>query len=106
MKKNIIIFIIGLVAGILDLIPLIFVQAPLFNMLSIIAFWVSATIFIANTILLKSHILNGLLIATILMLPMALAVSASNPKDFFPMMFMAIVLGPIVGFSTNKFIKE
>ena len=106
MKKNIIILTIGLVAGILDLIPLIFVQAPLFNMLSIVAFWVSATIFIANTMLLKNYILNGLIIAIILMLPMALAVSASNPKDFMPMMFMAIILGPLVGLSTNKFIKE
>jgi hypothetical protein len=39
------------------------------------------------------------------MIPMALAVSASNPKDFLPMMFMAIVLGPIAGILLNKYVR-
>ena len=105
MKKALSIFIIGVGAGLLDLIPLFLVQAPLFNMLSILAFWLCATFFIYKTKLFTNGAGNGFAIAVILMLPMALAVSASNSKDFFPMMLMAILLGPIVGLLLHKFTK-
>ena len=106
MKKTLIIFATGLIAGILDLIPLFLVQAPFFNMLSVIVFWLSASLFIAKTRLIKNSLINGLLIAILLMLPLALAVSATNPKDFAPMMLMAIILGPLVGFLFSKFLKD
>ena len=55
--------------------------------------------------LIQNSVLNGLTVAILLMIPMALAVSASSPKDFLPMMMMAIVLGPITGISLNKFVR-
>jgi len=103
MKKTSIIILIGLVLGILDLIPLFLANAPLFNMVSIIAFWLCATLFIYKTKFFNNNAINGLIIAVLLMIPMALAVSASNPKDFLPMMVMAIILGPISGILLNKF---
>lgn len=105
MKKTFFIILIGLVLGIIDLIPLFIVNAPLFNMVSIIAFWLCTTLFISKTIFFKNSVINGLTVATLLMIPMALAVSASNPKDFLPMMFMAIVLGPIAGILLNKYVR-
>ena len=106
MKKTILVLLIGAIAGALDLIPLLMVNAPLFNMLAVMAFWLSASLFIANTSLVKNGALNGLIVSVILMLPMALAVSATNPKDFAPMMFMALLLGPIVGFVIGRFLPE
>jgi len=105
MKKIFTILTIGLVLGIIDLIPLFFVNAPIFNMLSIIAFWLCATLFIYKTRFFEKSAINGLTIAIILMIPMALAVSASNSKDFLPMMLMAIVLGPIAGILLDKFVR-
>ena len=102
MKKLVMIVLIGLVLGILDLIPLFLVNAPLFNMLSIIAFWLSATLIIYKVRFFENNAVNGLVVAVLLMIPMALAVSASNAKDFLPMMFMAIILGPIAGVLLNK----
>lgn len=105
MKKILLLFFIAITAGILDLIPLLLVDAPLFNMLSIIAFWLVATFIISITKLLNNFTINGLIISVLLMLPISLAVSATNPKDFIPMMFMAILLGPLVGFLIGKIIK-
>lgn len=105
MRTVLAVTLVGLAAGILDLIPLLLVDAPLYNMLSIVAFWLSATLIITSTSVVKNAALNGLLIATILMLPMALAVSASNAKDFAPMMLMAVVLGPIVGFVVSRLLR-
>jgi uncharacterized protein YoxC len=53
MKKIILILSIGLFAGVLDLIPLIFANAPMFNLLAIIAFWLCATLFISQASLAK-----------------------------------------------------
>jgi len=105
MKKVITILGIGLFAGVLDLIPLIFAKVPMFNLVAIMAFWLSATFFITQTKLFKNSVLNGLTVSLILMIPMALTVAATNPKDFVPMMSMAILLGPIVGFLTGKFAR-
>jgi hypothetical protein len=105
MKKAALIISIGLVLGLLDLIPLFLAKAPLYNMVSIIVFWLCATFFIYKTNLVKNNLLNGLMVAVLLMLPMALAVSASNSKDFLPMMVMAIILGPIAGMSLNKYVR-
>jgi hypothetical protein len=96
--------VIGLIAGLIDLIPLVFVNAPLFNMLSIIAFWLVATYIISAIVVSKKAILNGLIVSILLMIPMALAVSATNPKDFVPMMSMALLLGPLVGYAIDKFV--
>lgn len=105
MRKILKILIIGLIAGALDLIPLLFVSAPLFNMLSIVAFWLVTTYIILIAKITKNSILNGLILSILLMIPMALAVSATNPKDFVPMMSMAVLLGPIVGYAIGKFVE-
>ncbi|MDF1543333.1 MAG: hypothetical protein RQ731_10125 [Anaerosomatales bacterium] len=102
MKRTTIVISVGLAAGVVDLIPLFMVDAPLFNMLSIVAFWLCASFFIYKTYLFRSGLLNGLAVALLLMLPMALAVSATNPKDFVPMISMALVLGPTVGWILRK----
>ncbi|MDX9957181.1 MAG: hypothetical protein RBT68_01955 [Spirochaetia bacterium] len=39
MRNALVIIIIGLVAGLLDLIPLVMVKAPLLNMVAIMVFW-------------------------------------------------------------------
>jgi len=104
MKKILIIVVIGLVLGAIDIIPLLLAEAPVFNMLSIFAFWIVASVIIYKTKILVNSIVNGMLISLLLMTPLALAVSATNSKDFFPMMIMALVLGPLCGFLIKKFV--
>lgn len=104
--KSVSIIIIGLIAGALDLIPLFLVDAPLLNMLSVVAFWLVATFIISKTFVSKNSIANGLVLSILLMFPMALAVSATNPKDFFPMMSMSILLGPAVGYTLRRVLNK
>ncbi len=66
MKKTLCITLIGLVLGILDLIPLFFAKSPLFNMVSIIAFWLCATLFIYKTKFFKNIVVNGLVAGVLL----------------------------------------
>jgi len=102
-KKTTIAIIIGLIAGILDLIPLILVSAPILNMISILMFWIVTSYFVAHVKLSKNTILNGLILSTLNMLPLVIVIYTVNPKDFMPMLSMAIVLGPLVGYLNGRF---
>lgn len=102
-KKTITALIIGLVAGLLDLIPLVMVGAPLLNMMSILMFWVVTSYFVANVTLMKNTLLNGLALSTVNMLPLVMVIYTINPKDFLPMLSMALVLGPLVGYLNGRF---
>ena len=106
LKKASFIILIGFVAGLLDLIPLILAAAPVFNMVSVVVFWIVTATMIHLAKMVQKPFLNGLLISTLLMIPLALAVAATNPKDLIPMMLMAVILGPCVGFCIGKFIKK
>ena len=105
MKKIIVSFGIGILAGLLDLIPLVLVKAPLLNMASIVMFWIVTSIFVGQIKLLKNSLLNGLVLSTLNMVPMVMVIYTINPKDFFPMLSMAILLGPLVGYLNGRYFK-
>ena len=103
MKKMMIAGLIGLVAGLLDLIPLVMVGAPLLNMASILMFWIVTSIFVAHVTLSKNSLVNGLVLSTLKMLPLLMVIYTINPKDFVPMLSMAVLLGPVVGLLNKRF---
>lgn len=103
MKHHVTVAAVGLVLGLLDVIPLFFAGAPVYNMLAIVAFWIVAAIFMARTSFVRNSLLDGLIMGVVLMLPLILTVSAVNPKDFFPMLLMAVLLGPLCAWSLTKF---
>lgn len=102
-KKVIIAIIIGLAAGLIDLIPLVMVRVPLLNMISILLFWIITSYFVAHVTLLKNALLNGLVLSTLNMLPLVAIIYTINPKDFLPMLSMALILGPLVGYLNGRF---
>lgn len=102
MKNVVWVLTVGTVAGALDLIPLLMAGVPFFNMVAVVLFWLVTSFFIYRTVLFRNGLLNGLVVSLLLMLPLALTVSAVNPKDFFPMLSMAIILGPPAGWVLAK----
>ncbi len=102
MKRLIAGLAVGLGFGFVDLLPLIFVPAPLFNMMAVTIFWVVAALMMMRTRFVKNDLLDGLIMGVLLMLPLVLTVTAVNPRDFFPMLLMAVVLGPLCSFTLGK----
>jgi len=102
MKKYLAILAIGLGFGLVDLIPLIPVGAPLFNLIAVASFWVIAAVMMSKTRFVKNNLLDGLIMGVLLMLPLILTVTAVNPKDFFPMLMMAVILGPLSALTLGK----
>lgn len=101
-RKTITAITIGLVAGFIDLIPLIMVKAPLLNMVSILMFWIITSYFVASVTILKNNILNGLVLSILNMLPLVVVIYTMNPKDFMPMLSMALMIGPLVGYFNGR----
>jgi len=106
MKNALVILVVGLAAGLLDLIPLVMVKAPLFNMLAIMVFWLVAVFFMAKITLFRNPLLNGLVVAVLIMLPVVMTVYTVNPKDFVPMLSMAVLLGPLSGVALHWGLKR
>ena len=106
MKDAWVIFLVGLAAGLLDLIPLVMVGAPVFNMVAIVVFWLVAVFFMAKTKLVANPWLNGLAVAVLIMLPVVLIVYTVNPKDFLPMLSMAVILGPLSGAALHRGLRK
>ncbi|MDK9711928.1 hypothetical protein [Acidaminobacter sp.] len=102
-KKVVLAIIIGLAAGLIDLIPLVMVKVPLLNMISILLFWIITSYFVAHVTLFKNSLLNGLVLSTLNMLPLVAIIYTINPKDFLPMLSMALILGPLVGYLNGRF---
>lgn len=102
MRSALVIVLVGLAAGLLDLIPLVMVDAPVFNMVAIVVFWLVAVIFMATTTLVENPYLNGLVVAVMIMLPLILTVYTVNPGDALPMLSMAVILGPLSGGAVRR----
>lgn len=74
-------------------------------MASIVMFWIVTSIFVGQIKLFKNSVLNGLVLSTLNMVPMVMVIYTINPKDFLPMLSMAIILGPLVGYLNGRFLK-
>jgi hypothetical protein len=59
----------------------------------------------AQVTLFRNPLLNGLTVAVLIMLPVVMTVYTVNPKDFIPMMSMAVILGPLSGIAVKWGIK-
>lgn len=106
MRNAVVVLVVGLAAGLLDLIPLVLVGAPLLNMVAIVVFWLVAVFFMATTTLVKNAVLNGLVVAVLIMLPLILTVYTVNPSDALPMLSMAVLLGPLSGFALQRGLRR
>jgi hypothetical protein len=106
MRNAVVVFVVGLAAGLLDLVPLVLVGAPALNMVAIVVFWLVAVIFMATTTLFENPFLNGLVVAVMIMLPLILTVYTVNPGDALPMLSMAVILGPLSGAAVRRGLRS
>jgi len=103
MKKSSWGILLGTVAGIIDVIPMIFQNLAWDANISAFAFWVVAGFVISTTNLKLIGALKGGIISLILMVPIAILIGASNIANIIPVFLMTIVLGPILGHLIEKF---
>ncbi|MBI9093024.1 MAG: hypothetical protein JEZ12_27740 [Desulfobacterium sp.] len=94
---------IGVIAGIIDIIPMIIQKIDKYSTISAFIHWILLGFIISYIQLPLSGWLKGIVIAEISALPIVLLVLKEDPKSVFPILSMTAILGCAVGFSTGKF---
>ena len=105
MKKIKIGILLGIIAGIIDVIPMILQNLTWDANISAFTMWIVVG-FLVSTIDLKiNSIIKGILLAFLVLLPSAVLIGWSEPITLIPIAMMTTILGGLLGFSIHKFSK-
>jgi hypothetical protein len=88
---------LGIVAGIIDVIPMIIKKLTWDANISAFTMWVVVGFFIAAIELNMQPIVEGILIALLTLLPCAILIGWKEPKSLLPILSMTIILGGLLG---------
>ena len=105
MKKIRLGLLLGLVAGIIDVVPMILMGLTWDANFSVFAFWVVAGFFISATDMRLRGALKGLVISLVLLVPLAFLIGWHDPVSLLPILAMNVVLGSSLGFLIDKYGK-
>jgi len=96
----------GLVAGILDMIPMIVQSLPWDANLSALSMWIVSGFFISKTELKMNAILKGILISYLCLAPSAFLIGSEEPVSLFPILVMTTFLGGVLGYGISYLIER
>ena len=93
---------LGIGAGIIDVIPMIIKKLTWDANISAFTMWIVVGFFIAAIDLNIQPIIEGILIALLTLLPSAILIGWKEPKSLMPILTMTIVLGGVLGWIIPK----
>lgn len=102
MKKIQFGILLGIIAGIIDVIPMVIQKLTWDANLSAFTFWIIAGFFIATTNIPLKGALKGIFISILLLIPLAFIIGWQNPVNLIPVTIMNLILGSALGFFINK----
>jgi len=105
MKKTQLGILLGIVAGILDVIPMIIQKLTWGANISAFCFWVISGFIISTSNIKIKGALKGLIISLILLIPTAILIGWKQPISLIPILIFNIILGTLLGFLIDKFGK-
>ena len=97
--------IFGVLAGIVDVIPMVFQKLTWDANLSAFSLWVVSGFLIANTNLKVKGIVKGIIISFLVLLPSAILIGWKKPFSLLPIFIMTLILGSALGFYVDKYGK-
>jgi drug/metabolite transporter (DMT)-like permease len=102
MKPVIIGILLGIVAGIIDVIPMVIKKLSWDANISAFTMWIVVGFFIATIDLSMNPILKGIIIAFLVLLPAAILIGWKEPKSLIPILVMTLILGGLLGYAIPK----
>lgn len=105
MSKSFIGIILGVITGILDVIPMLLQGLTWDANISAFTMWV-----IIGFLLTKVHFnlpgfLQGIIISFLVLAPAGILIGWKEPTSLIPIVVMTTILGSLLGFAVNKFAK-
>jgi hypothetical protein len=96
--------IIGVAAGILDVIPMLLQKLSWDANLSAFTLWVVVGLMLATSNLDLPPVAKGIGIAFLCLLPSTFIIGWNNPVSLVPIFIMTLVLGALVGFAFHRLV--
>lgn len=93
----------GIIAGIIDVVPMVMQKLTWDANLGALSLWVVSGFFIATTSLQINSYLKGVLISILVLIPTAFLIGWHQPATLTPIFLITIILGALLGFTIDKF---
>lgn len=103
MRKISVSILIGIIAGIIDVIPMLMQGLDIYACLSAFTHWVLMGVLISYVKFVLPAWLKGLIIAVCSAIPIMIIVAKEDPISIIPILSMSVILGALVGLATDKF---
>ena len=105
MKNYLISLLIGLIAAVIDTVPMILRKMDRLFIVSAFFVWIVLGLFIPKISFVSISFLNGIIVAILFVLPMVFLIYKLDPNGLPIIIVTTIILGCGVGFFSNLFIK-
>lgn len=106
MKKPLASLVLGIGAGIIDVIPMFIQKLDAYSICSAFAQWILLGFIINYTAFGIKGWLKGLVIAFSLSIPILILIAKTELVSIIPIAIMSILLGALVGMLSAKLVKE
>ena len=104
MKKILVGLVLGLVAGIIDVIPMVLQDLTWDANLSALAMWIIVGFLVATNELKIYSTIKGILISFLVLSPSAILIGWHEPMSLIPISIMTLILGAFLGFTIDKIV--
>lgn len=94
---------LGILAGIIDIIPMLIQKLPWDANFSAFAMWIVVGFFVSVVEIKIPSVLKGILLSVLALLPSAILICWEEPKSLVPILIMTTLLGGLLGYTFNKF---
>ncbi len=93
----------GVVAGIVDIVPMVFQELTWDANLSALSLWVVAGFMISTSTLKLNGVLKGIVVSFLLLAPSAIIVGWHQPSSLILIGVMTLILGGTLGYVLARF---
>jgi hypothetical protein len=104
-KNRMVGIVLGTIAGILDVVPMIIQKLSWDANLSAFSMWVIVGLIISSIDFKVPSILKGVFVSFLILLPTAILIAWKEPFSLLPISIMTLLLGGGLGFAIDKTIK-
>jgi hypothetical protein len=104
MNSLLISLVIGVIAGVIDIVPMIIQKLDKYAIISAFSAWVILGVFIPRIDLVPIPFLNGIIVALLFILPTLCLVFKEEKKGVIPIIIMTIILGAFIGVVSQIFL--
>jgi len=105
MNRLILGLLVGIIIGIIDIIPMLVQGLTWDANISAFSMWVVVGILISISDIKLPGPLKGILISFLVLLPSAILIGWKELFSLFPIVIMTIILGSLSGFIITKYLK-